>query len=104
MLSPHIDAQIVGVFLKELAKQIDPDVHVVLIWDQAGFHRAAALRVPDSITLLPLPRTRLNSIRSKTYGTIYDPITGPTGSIPNGKIWSSPLVRHGSRLVSMPNS
>jgi transposase len=55
MLSPYIDTQIVGVFLKELARQIDPGVHVVLIWDQAGFHRAAGLCVPDSITLLPLP-------------------------------------------------
>lgn len=55
MLSPHIDAKIITIFLSEMARQIEPDVHVVLIWDQAGFHTAGAVRVPKNITLLPLP-------------------------------------------------
>lgn len=42
-------------FLAKLAASLDPDVHVVLVWDGAGFHRAKALEVPGSITLLFLP-------------------------------------------------
>jgi transposase len=55
MISPHIDTAITNVFLKEMARQIPGDVHVVLIWDQAGFHTAGHLKVPSNITLLPLP-------------------------------------------------
>jgi hypothetical protein len=32
-----------------------PGVHAVLVPDQAGWHDAWALHVPDTITLLPLP-------------------------------------------------
>jgi len=55
MLSPHIDTDIMSIFLGELSKQIAADVHVVLIWDQTGFHASGALQVPDNITLLALP-------------------------------------------------
>jgi transposase len=55
MIAPHIDAKIVSIFLQEMARQIDPDVHVVLVWDQAGFHSPSAVRLPQNITLMPLP-------------------------------------------------
>lgn len=55
MLSPYIDTAIINIFLQQFARQLDPDVHAVLIWDQAGFHSARALKVPENITLLPLP-------------------------------------------------
>jgi transposase len=42
-------------FLEQFAKQIEPDVHVVMIWDQAGFHCSKQLCIPDNITILPLP-------------------------------------------------
>jgi transposase len=35
--------------------QLEPGVHAVLVLDQAGWHDARALHVPDTITLLPLP-------------------------------------------------
>ena len=44
-----------NIFLQQFAEQIGPDVHVVMIWDRAGFHCAKHLRVPDNITILPLP-------------------------------------------------
>ncbi len=31
------------------------DVHAVLIWDQAGFHKSKQLKIPDNITIIPLP-------------------------------------------------
>ncbi len=55
MISLHIDTTITNVFLEEMSRQIPPDVHVVLIWDQAGVHTATHLKVPSNITLLPLP-------------------------------------------------
>jgi transposase len=55
MISPDIDTAIVNIFLEQMARQIAPDVHVVLIWDQAGFHTAGRLKVPPNITVLPLP-------------------------------------------------
>jgi transposase len=39
----------------QFAAEIDPKVHVVLVWDQAGFHTAGKLKVPDNVTLVPLP-------------------------------------------------
>jgi hypothetical protein len=51
LLAPNLNTQIVNVFFDQLAKEIDPDVHVVLIWDQAGYHTSAALKVPTNVTL-----------------------------------------------------
>lgn len=55
MLAPYIDTAIINVFLERFSQRLDADVHAVLIWDQAGFHSAKAVRVPQNITLLPLP-------------------------------------------------
>ena len=42
-------------FLAELSARIASDAHAVLVLDQAGWHGARALVVPDDITLVPLP-------------------------------------------------
>jgi transposase len=42
-------------FLNLLAATIPADTHVALIWDNAGYHVAKALRPPGNITLVPLP-------------------------------------------------
>jgi transposase len=55
LLSPHINTEIMNIFLDQFAREVDPDVHVVMIWDQAGFHCAKNLRVPPNMTILPLP-------------------------------------------------
>lgn len=55
LLAPHLNTDIVNVFFEQLAKEIAPDVHVVLIWDQAGYHTARKLKVPANVTLPPLP-------------------------------------------------
>ncbi len=41
--------------LREIAANVAPDAHAVLILDQAGWHMSAKLAVPGNITLLPLP-------------------------------------------------
>ena len=55
VLAPYLNTKMVNVFLKQMAAEIDPQTHVVLVWDRAGYHTAAALEVPKNMTLLPLP-------------------------------------------------
>lgn len=55
LLAPTINAQIVNRFFDQLAAEIDDDVHVVMIWDQAGYHTAQAVQPPTNVTLIELP-------------------------------------------------
>jgi len=41
--------------LRLLGEQVGPRRHVILVLDQAGWHVAKALGIPDNITLLHLP-------------------------------------------------
>lgn len=41
--------------LRFISEQTGPDVHVILVLDQAGWHTAKALKVPENISLLYLP-------------------------------------------------
>lgn len=55
LLAPHLDTGVVNVFLDLFARELQPGVHAVMIWDQAGFHTAKALNIPSNITLIALP-------------------------------------------------
>jgi transposase len=55
LMSPHLDAGVVNVFLEQFAREIPPDEHALLIWDGAGFHKAKALVIPPNVTLVYLP-------------------------------------------------
>jgi transposase len=55
LLSPYIDARIVNIFLRQFGNQLPDDVHAVLIWDQAGFHKSKELLVPENISIIELP-------------------------------------------------
>ena len=52
---PRADAGTMGVFLDHFARRLAPDVHAVLMLDQAGWHDERALCVPANVTLLPQP-------------------------------------------------
>jgi transposase len=41
--------------LAEISQAVAPGAHAVLMLDQAGWHISPKLKVPDNITLLPLP-------------------------------------------------
>jgi hypothetical protein len=41
--------------LQEISQTVAPGAHAVLLLDQAGWHVSAKLKVPDNITLVPLP-------------------------------------------------
>jgi putative transposase len=55
LVLPYADTAAMNLHLAEIAAQVAPDAHAVVILDQAGWHVAKALIVPDNITLLPLP-------------------------------------------------
>ena len=42
-------------FLDGFAARLDAGEHAVLVLDQAGWHKARALRAPDNLTLVSLP-------------------------------------------------
>jgi transposase len=53
--APHVNTGTMNVFLKMMSEELGPHDHAVLIMDQAGWHKAKKLVVPDSITILYLP-------------------------------------------------
>jgi len=55
IIMPYVTTEAMLEFLDRFAKTIRDDEHVAMVLDQAGWHGANALRVPDNITLLPLP-------------------------------------------------
>ena len=52
---PYADTEAMKVFLDRFAATIGDDEHVAMVLDQAGWHGSGALRIPDNITLVPLP-------------------------------------------------
>jgi transposase len=52
---PHANTEAMQAFLDRFAATIGEDDHVVMMLDRAGWHGSGDLRVPDNITLEPLP-------------------------------------------------
>jgi len=55
LLSPIINSEIVNVFLEQFMAEVSQDVHIVLLWDRAGFHMSKKLKIPENVTIVPLP-------------------------------------------------
>ena len=55
ILAPVLNTSIINQFLDQFSRSLEPDIHAVLIWDGAGFHRAGDLHVPSNVTLISLP-------------------------------------------------
>jgi transposase len=55
LVLPYCDTQAMAAQLAEISQAVAPGAHAVLMLDQAGWHITPKLRVPDHITLLPLP-------------------------------------------------
>ena len=56
LVLPFVNAEAMNLHLQEISRHVAPGAHAVLVLDGAGWHGAAALRIPDNLTLLPLPR------------------------------------------------
>jgi transposase len=55
LIAPTVNTAYMNQHLAFIGREAGPDKHVVLVLDQAGWHVAKALKVPDNITLLHLP-------------------------------------------------
>ena len=53
--APYVNTATFNVFLEMLSEELGPKDHAVLVMDQAGWHKARALIVPENITILYLP-------------------------------------------------
>ena len=55
LVLPWVSTAAMSTFLAGFAETVPGDTHVVMVLDQAGWHGAKNLVVPDCFTLLPLP-------------------------------------------------
>ena len=56
IIMPAVNTEAMNEHLKEISTQVAPAAHAVVLCDGAGWHQSGErLRVPDNITLLPLP-------------------------------------------------
>jgi len=53
-LMPTSDTYCMNLHLHEISRAVDPDVHVALVLDGAGWHTSKGLNIPPNITLVPL--------------------------------------------------
>jgi hypothetical protein len=55
LVLPSSNTEAMSLHLAEIATQVAPGAHAVLLLDQAGWHLSGRLVAPENITLLPLP-------------------------------------------------
>ena len=55
LLAPTVNTAYMNHHLRFISEQVEPDVHVILVLDRAGWHVAKALEVPANMTLRHLP-------------------------------------------------
>jgi hypothetical protein len=55
LVLPHANTDAMNLHLREVSTQVTTGAHAVVILDQAGWHKAHDLDLPDNISLLFLP-------------------------------------------------
>ena len=55
LITQELDAAVTQLFLDQLSATIPEKVHVLLVWDGAGWHTANSLVIPKNMTILKLP-------------------------------------------------
>lgn len=71
LVAPSVNTELMNEHLKFIAQEAGPDTHVVLVLDQAGWHKSRRLIVPANMTLHYLPpySPELNAIE-KLWGYV----------------------------------
>ena len=66
VVMPEVNTEAMEAHLAEIGRRVSPGAHAVLVLDGAGWHSSPRLRVPDNISLLPLPRyaPKLNPVEN----------------------------------------
>ena len=55
LVLPTCNSEAMQLHLEEMAREVAPGAHAVVLLDQAGWHGSSRLKVPANLTLLPLP-------------------------------------------------
>ena len=55
LVVPYTNTESMQLYLSEFSNQINKGRHVALVIDNADWHTAKELNIPDNITLIPLP-------------------------------------------------
>ena len=55
LVMPRSNTEAMNLHLAEIATQIAPGAHAVLLVDQAGWHLSGRIIAPSNITLIPFP-------------------------------------------------
>ena len=55
LILPWCNTAMMNLHLAAISADVAPGHHAVLLLDQAGWHLSSELRVPDNITIVPLP-------------------------------------------------
>ena len=53
---PEVNVDAMNIHLAEISRCVTQGAHAVLVLDGAGWHTSPRLRLPENISLLPLPR------------------------------------------------
>lgn len=55
LVMPWADTPAMQAHLEEISAAVAPGSHAVLVLDQAGWHMSGKLKIPENITIVPLP-------------------------------------------------
>ena len=55
LIMPYADTEAMQKHLGEISRAVAPGAHALIILDQAGWHTTGKLKLPDNLTLVPLP-------------------------------------------------
>lgn len=79
LVMPAANAEAMSLHLAAIGSKVAPGSHAALVLDGAGYHIAAALTIPNNVTLIPTTSPsfpcrpmRPNSIPCKDYDDIVD--------------------------------
>jgi hypothetical protein len=108
IVMPHADTRAMQHHLDEIARLVRPKAHALLVLDQAAWHTTEKLRLPDNLSLLPLPpkSPELNPVenvwqflrQNKLSNRIFDGYEAVVAAACNA--WNS-LVADPARITSI---
>lgn len=108
LVMPYADSAALNAHLREIACQIAPHAHGVIVIDGAGWHTSRMLDVPDNITLVVLPpyAPELNPVeniweylrKNKLANRLYDDYDAIVGACCDA--WND-LIQTPERIASI---
>ena len=99
---PFCNTQAMQLHLNEIARQVAPGAHGVVILDQAGWHTTKKLKVPQNITLMPLPPRSPELNPAETSGSSCGRIGSRTGYSNPTMTSSNTAASHGTSSQASP--